>query len=49
MWLRMLALAAGRNVDRLQQELKTKNLSTLPYLGLLLKDRQDIEEVASEK
>ena len=44
-WLRMLALAAELNVDDLQQQLATKDLSALPYLGVLLKDHQDMEEV----
>jgi len=45
-WLRMLALAADMNADTLQQQLKTKDLSLLPYLGMLLKNHQDMEEVA---
>ena len=39
-WLRVLALAAGRSPKRLDDD-----LSRLPYLGVLLKDHQDIEEL----
>lgn len=39
-WLRVLALAVGTYPDRLDQD-----LSKLPYLGVLLKDHQDIEEL----
>ncbi len=39
-WLRVLALAAGTYPERLD-----KNLSKLPYLGVLLKDHQDIEDL----
>jgi MoxR-like ATPase len=39
-WLRVLALAIGTYPERLEQD-----LSQLPYLGVLLKDHQDIEDV----
>ncbi|MCP4699035.1 MAG: MoxR family ATPase [Gammaproteobacteria bacterium] len=45
-WLRMLALAAGMDAETLQKQLKTKDLSALPYLGTLLKDHQDMEVAA---
>lgn len=40
-WLRVLALAVGTYPERLDED-----LSKLPYVGVLLKDRQDIEELA---
>ncbi len=43
-WLRMLALEARVDADTLEKQLATKDLSKLPYLGMLLKDRQDMEE-----
>jgi len=39
-WLRVLALAVGTYPERLDDD-----LSKLPYLGVLLKDHQDIEEL----
>jgi len=42
-WLRVLALAVGAYPERLDQD-----LSKLPYLGVLLKDHQDIEELGSK-
>ena len=39
-WLRVLALAVGTYPERLDED-----LSELPYLGVLLKDHQDIEEL----
>lgn len=39
-WLRVLALAVGTYPERLEED-----LSKLPYLGALLKDHQDIEEL----
>jgi MoxR-like ATPase len=39
-WLRVLALAVGSYPEALDQD-----LSQLPYLGLLLKDHQDIESL----
>ncbi|WP_133512263.1 AAA family ATPase [Candidatus Thiosymbion oneisti] len=45
-WLRMLALKVDMDAAKLHQLLKSKDLSTLPYLGTLLKDHQDMEEVA---
>ncbi len=39
-WLRVLALAVGTYPERLEGD-----LSKLPYLGVLLKDHQDIEEL----
>jgi MoxR-like ATPase len=41
-WLRVLALTVGTYPERLDQD-----LSKLPYLGVLLKDHQDIEELGS--
>jgi MoxR-like ATPase len=41
-WLNVLALAVGTYPERLDDD-----LSKLPYLGVLLKDRQDIEELRS--
>lgn len=46
-WLRMLGLAAGLNPKKLEKDLKSKDLSTLPYLGTLLKDIQDMDAVAT--
>ncbi|HMQ29337.1 MAG TPA: MoxR family ATPase [Chloroflexaceae bacterium] len=43
-WLRVLDLAAGISVERLRAQLEA-DLSQLPYLGVLLKDRQDIEDL----
>ena len=40
MWLRVLSLAMGTYPERLEQD-----LSRLPYLGVLLKDHQDMEEL----
>jgi MoxR-like ATPase len=42
-WLRVLALTLGTNPEKLDQD-----LSKLPYLGVLLKDHQDIEELGSK-
>jgi len=39
-WLRVLALAADREPRQLEED-----LAKLPYLGVLLKDHQDIEEL----
>lgn len=41
-WLRVLALSTGVAPERLDE-----NLAKLPYLGVLLKDRQDIEELTT--
>ncbi|MCP4655232.1 MAG: MoxR family ATPase, partial [bacterium] len=43
-WLRVLALAVGTYPERLD-----KDLSRLPYVGVLLKDHQDIEELAASR
>lgn len=43
-WLRVLALAVGTYPERLEED-----LSKLPYLGVLLKDHQDIEEVGGSR
>lgn len=43
-WLRVLALAVGTYPDRLNED-----LSKLPYLGVLLKDHQDMEDVVAAK
>jgi hypothetical protein len=40
-WLRVLALSVGTYPEFLEE-----NLSKLPYLGVLLKDHQDIEETS---
>src|SRR5215510_7284799 len=40
-WLRVLAVATGTYPERLEQD-----LSQLPYLGVLLKDHQDIEDLS---
>ena len=42
-WLRVLALTVGTYPERLDS-----NLSKLPYLGVLLKDHQDIEELSTQ-
>ena len=39
-WLRVLSLAVGKYPEQLEED-----LSQLPYLGVLLKDHQDIEEL----
>lgn len=41
-WLRVLALTAGRPPARLEED-----LVKLPYLGVLLKDHQDMEELGT--
>jgi MoxR-like ATPase len=43
-WLRVLSLAVGTYPERLEED-----LSELPYVGILLKDHQDIEELKGEK
>ncbi|MDM8526224.1 MoxR family ATPase [Desulfococcaceae bacterium HSG8] len=40
-WLRVLALAAGTYPEQLDRD-----ISKLPYLGALLKDHQDMEEIS---
>ena len=40
MWLRALSLAAGTYPDKFEKE-----LARLPYLGVLVKDHQDMEEL----
>jgi MoxR-like ATPase len=48
-WLRVLALAVGTSEDQLKRRLQpNENLSRLPYLGTLLKDHQDIEELGTK-
>ncbi|OQY53650.1 MAG: hypothetical protein DRR08_33330 [Candidatus Parabeggiatoa sp. nov. 2] len=42
-WLRVLALAIGKSEQELEKLLDGKNLAKLPYLGTLLKDRQDMD------
>jgi len=42
LWLRILSLAANRDLERLEKQHK---LAELPHLGMLLKDHQDIEEL----
>ena len=44
-WLRVLAAAAGTTPERLKLRLDEDDLGKLPYLGALLKDRLDLEEV----
>ncbi len=41
-WLRVLAMAVDKYPEQLEED-----LSKLPYLGVLLKDHQDIEELGS--
>jgi MoxR-like ATPase len=43
-WLEVLSLAVGTYPERLDDD-----LSRLPYLGVLLKDRQDIEELRNSR
>ncbi len=43
-WLRVLALAVGTYPEKLD-----KDLSRLPYLGVLLKDHQDIEDLKTTR
>lgn len=43
-WLHVLALAVGTYPELLEQD-----LSKLPYLGVLLKDHQDIEDIGRGK
>jgi MoxR-like ATPase len=43
-WLRVLALSVGTDPGLLDN----KPLAHLPYLGILLKDHQDLEELAAE-
>ncbi|MBN1479311.1 MoxR family ATPase [candidate division KSB1 bacterium] len=43
-WLRVLSLAIGTYPERLEDD-----LSQLPYIGVLLKDHQDIEELQNER
>lgn len=43
-WLRVLALSVGTYSEHLDA-----NLSKLPYLGVLLKDHQDIEELGAQR
>lgn len=40
MWLRVLALTVGADEEQLDED-----LGKLPYLGVLLKDHQDMAEV----
>jgi MoxR-like ATPase len=49
-WLRVMALAAGTDADTLQRLLAQLDSydRELPYLGVLLKDRQDVEEIAGK-
>ena len=48
-WLRVLAAAVGTTPQRLEECLKREDLAILPYLGVLLKDRRDLEEVQASK
>jgi MoxR-like ATPase len=41
-WLRVLALAGGKEPRQLEED-----LAKLPYLGVLLKDHQDMEELSA--
>ena len=43
-WMRVLALTIGTYPERLEED-----LSRLPYLGVLLKDRQDIDELQGSR
>jgi MoxR-like ATPase len=42
-WLRVLALAIDKSEQELEEKLQPGNLANLPYLGTLLKDREDME------
>ena len=44
-WLRVLALEAGVDKQKLKKEMETANLAQLPYLKVLVKDYQDMEEL----
>lgn len=49
-WMRVLSLATGVDVEVLNRDLAevlNRGLAEVPYLGVLLKDRQDIEELAA--
>lgn len=46
-WLEVLSLAVGTHLD--SQRLRDDDLSRLPYLGVLLKDHQDIEELGNRR
>jgi len=39
-WLKVLAIGLDKDVNTLEED-----LSKLPYIGTLLKDHQDIEEL----
>ncbi|KPA12786.1 ATPase AAA [Candidatus Magnetomorum sp. HK-1] len=43
-WLRVLAMTANINPRRLEED-----LSKLPYLGVLLKDHQDVRDIMNKK
>ena len=47
-WLQVLALAVETDPDELHRQLNG-DLSDLPYLGVVLKDHQDIEELRSNQ
>ncbi len=44
-WLRVLALEFDRDPAELRDKLYSEDLSKLPYLGVLLKDHQDVDEL----
>ena len=45
-WLQVLAYALGAQPDELRQRLSDpRQLKNLPYLGVLLKDHQDVAEL----
>ena len=47
-WLRVLAASVGTNPRKLEERLKdTEKLAELPFLGVWLKDRQDLAEVGA--
>jgi MoxR-like ATPase len=45
LWLRVLILAMGTNSEQMLEKKLQGNLVDLPYLGTLLKDRQDLEDL----
>lgn len=44
-WLHVLVLAMGANSEQMLEKQLQGNLVDLPYLGTLLKDRQDLEDL----
>ena len=52
-WLRVISLATGTSPERLEKALSSlqagKELSGLPYLSVLLKDHQDVDELGTKR